>query len=94
MNDPTTDTSRWTVGGVNIKPKCSCGKPATALVEIHKLDYCTKDEPTRELWICGRHRAEMMDMVNRLVLMGGSFCSTCYLPIVKPCDMVVSHCQL
>lgn len=77
-----------------VRPKCSCGNRAAALVQVHKLDYCTEDEPVRELWICAAHRAEMVAMVSELVLMGGQFCSTCFLPIVKPCDMLVMHCQL
>lgn len=74
---------------LDFSPRCECGNHAVSFLEIHALDYCTEDYPTRSSLLC---RACLQRDVGRLagiLVDHPDFCSSCHLTFVSLSDIVV-----
>ena len=76
---------------VDFDPKCPCGNHATHLLEMHAIDYCTPEEPTRTQFICNACLAKVYQMTAKLLHPSElNWCSACGLTFDRQCTIIVS----
>lgn len=75
---------------VDFDAMCPCGNHATHLLEMHAIDYCTPEEPTRTQFICNACLAKVYAMTAKLLTSGNDFCSSCLLTLGSQCVIIVS----
>lgn len=71
---------------------CRCGNHAVAFLEIHAIDYCTRQAPTRSAFLCRVCLARDIGRIAVMLVDGPQFCSSCGLTIDNLYAMVVTLC--
>lgn len=71
---------------------CPCGRPATNLLEIHAVGFCTPEHPTTSGIRCQICLSRDLTWAQNVADEGGEVCPNCYLRIVTLSDIVVRVC--
>ena len=74
--------------------KCRCGNRAKVFLEIHAVDLCTAEHPTRCSFLCKSCLKRDVKRAELVALDGAEWCSSCGRTIVRLSDIIVRICSL
>ena len=73
---------------------CRCGNRATHMLEVHAVDCCTSERPTRASFLCKVCLTENVSRVSDILFGESLRCKTCGLTMMTIADMIVRSCPL